>query len=44
MYSHNRTTKPGTPASKPPLHAKRLLDQVRERLRYMHYSLLTERA
>lgn len=26
------------------MHATRLLDQLRERLRYMHYSLLTERA
>jgi integron integrase len=27
-----------------PLHAKRLLDQVRERIRYDHYSLRTEQA
>ena len=31
--------KPGTP----PLQSSRLLDQVRERIRYMHYSLSTER-
>ena len=28
----------------PPLRAQRLLDQVRERARYLHYSLRTERA
>ncbi len=32
------------PATPPPLHATRLLDQVRERLRYGHYSLSTERS
>src|SRR5687768_8490158 len=31
--------KPGTP----PLQSKRLLDQVRERARYLHYSLSTEK-
>ena len=31
--------KPGTP----PLQSKRLLDQLRERIRYMHYSLSTEK-
>lgn len=28
----------------PPLKSQRLLDQVRERVRYLHYSLSTERA
>ena len=28
----------------PPLHSARLLDQVRERVRYLHYSLRTEQA
>ena len=28
----------------PPLHATRLLDQVRERIRYLHYSIRTEDA
>ena len=28
----------------PPLQAPRLLDQVRERVRYLHYSLRTEQA
>jgi len=28
----------------PPLHSTRLLDQVRERIRYLHYSLKTENA
>ena len=32
--------KPGTP----PLQSIRLLDQVRERIRYLHYSLKTEKA
>ncbi|ABM39064.1 phage integrase N-terminal SAM-like domain-containing protein [Polaromonas naphthalenivorans] len=27
----------------PPLHTIRLLDQVRERIRYLHYSLSTEK-
>ena len=31
--------KPGTP----PLQPTRLLDQLRERIRYMHYSLSTEK-
>ena len=32
--------KPGSP----PLQSSRLLDQVRERVRYLHYSLKTEKA
>ena len=28
----------------PPLRAERLLDQVRERVRYLHYSIRTEQA
>ena len=32
--------KPGAP----PLQSTRLLDQVRERIRYLHYSLKTEKA
>ena len=32
--------KPGTP----PLQSTRLLDQVRERIRYLHYSFKTEKA
>ena len=32
--------KPGAP----PLQSARLLDQVRKRVRYMHYSLKTEKA
>ena len=34
----NQPMKPGTP----PLKSTRLLDQMRERIRYMHYSLSTE--
>jgi len=32
------------PIDLPPLHSTRLLDQVRERIRYMHYSIRTEHA
>ena len=35
----NQPMKPGAP----PLKFARLLDQMRERIRYMHYSLSTER-
>jgi integron integrase len=38
MYSSNKTHKP----RRPPLASIRLIDQLRERLRYMHYSLRTE--
>ena len=41
MYSTNR---PAKSVSRPPLRAVRLLDQLRERLRYEHYSLRTEEA
>ena len=39
-YSYNRSGK----VAVPPLVSKRLLDQVRERIRYLHYSLKTEKA
>ena len=42
MYSYNKGTKQGIGPA-PPLVSARLLDQVRERLRYMHYSLQTEK-
>ncbi|TDN49680.1 integron integrase [Azoarcus indigens] len=45
MNSHNSIDKPRRPRSEPPappLTAIRLLDQVRERIRYKHYSLRTE--
>lgn len=32
------------PRPHPPLQSSRLLDQVRERARYLHYSLRTEKA
>jgi len=38
MYSHKSPVKPSTPA----LQSTRILDQVRERIRYMHYGLSTE--
>ena len=43
MNSYNGYAKPGTKVPHPPLQSKRLLDQMRERLRYMHYSLSTEK-
>ena len=36
--------RPVTADAKPPLRASRLLDQVRERVRYLHYSRRTEEA
>jgi integron integrase len=48
MYSTNQTDKrrrpvfPGPPPDAPPLKSVRLLDQVRERIRYKHYSIRTE--
>jgi len=41
MNRYNKTVKV---ASAPPLVSKRLLDQVRERIRYLHYSLKMEKA
>jgi len=38
IYSINKKPKP----VKPPLLSTRLLDQLRERIRYLHYSLRTE--
>jgi len=40
MYRYNKTDKP----RKPPLASVRILDQLRERLRYLHYSLQTEKS
>jgi integron integrase len=42
MYSIKSNPKPGKTADRPPLLAVRLLDQVRERIRYKHYSIRTE--
>jgi integron integrase len=41
---NNSINKPMKPASATPLRSKRLLDQLRERLRYAHYSIRTEQA
>lgn len=38
MSSYKNFAKPGTPA----LQSTRVLNQLRERIRYMHYSLSTE--
>ena len=43
MYSIIRNVKTGTPTL-PPLQAPKLLDQLRERIRYMNYSRRTELA
>lgn len=37
-------SRPGSSQPLPPLSATRLLDQIRERVRYMHYSIRTEEA
>lgn len=42
MYSSHGSAKPRNNALHPPLQSPRLLGQVRERLRYLHYSLKTE--
>lgn len=41
MNRNNRTDKAAT---EPPVVSKRVLDQVRERIRYLHYSLKTKKA
>ena len=40
MYSYNKSAK----KHMPPLQAPRIVDQLRERIRYLHYSLRTEEA
>jgi hypothetical protein len=40
MISHNNSRKTSTPVFK----STRLLDQLREQIRYLHYSLRTEEA
>ena len=40
MYSLNQSVK----KHRPPLRSARILDQLRERIRYLHYSLRTEEA
>jgi len=42
MHSNKQLPKPCKPAERPPLLATRLPDQVRERIRYKHYSIRTE--
>ena len=44
MYSTKFPVKPCKPAERPPLKSVRLLDQVRERIHYKHYSVRTEEA
>lgn len=44
MSSDNSIAKVRRLAPRPALHATRILDQLRERLRYLHYSLRTEHA
>ena len=40
MYSYHGSVK----VAAPPLASKRLLEQVRERIRYLHYSLKNEKS
>ena len=44
LYENTVLNSAMKPASPPVLRATRLLDQVRERIRYKHYSLSTEQA
>jgi integron integrase len=44
MYSPERAANSRTPQPRPPLQSPRLIGQVRERLRYLHYSLRTEQS
>lgn len=44
MYSHNKPLKPADLTHLDPPKPVRLLDQVRERIRYKHYSIRTEQA
>lgn len=39
-----QTLRPPASTALPPLQATRLLDQLRERVRYLHYSPRTEQA
>ncbi len=42
MNSISSTGRSSSPPGRPPLQSGRLLDQMRERIRYLHYSLRTE--
>lgn len=44
LYENTESNSAMKPAAPPLLRATRLLDQVRERIRYKHYSLPTEQA
>jgi integron integrase len=44
MNSYENFDKPRKPPAFPPLRSTRLLGQLRERLRYLHYSMRTEQA
>lgn len=44
MYSSEIRPQSLLPRVRPALRATRLLDQLRERLRYLHYSFRTEQA
>ena len=43
MSSINQRAKPCNPGFRPPLQSTRLLDRVRERARYKHFSISTEK-
>lgn len=44
VYINTVLTGAMKPGNRPPLRSVRLLDQLRERIRYRHYSLRTEQA
>lgn len=44
MHSHENGTRSRSGAGRPPLQSTRLVGQLRERLRYLHYSLRTEQS
>lgn len=44
MYRYNPAFDQGVSAPPPPVHSPRLIDRLRERIRYRHYSLKTEKA
>jgi len=44
MYSHENGARNRSGAGRPPFQSARLLGQLRERLRYLHYSLRTEQS
>ena len=44
MYSSEKAARSRSTEGRPPLQSARLLGQLRDRLRYLHYSLRTEQS